>query len=166
MRNSLKIITAGVAVAFLAGASGAEASSLITSSDIKDGAVHTVDTSPKVQQELASTLKGARFRVENYMNGGGGSATVACANDDATSQKFTAISGGVEGSTVASQSPTGFAVSSSFPGRMDWTTGTPKSGRLDGWIILGNGQQTSDLKVWALCVPTTDIPVQQIDLNN
>ena len=111
-------------------------------------------------------LAGAIFRVENYENGGGGSATVACADDDATSQTYTAIAGGVQGSTVDSQSPNGFAVTSSFPGRMDWNTNTPKPNRLDGWIVLGNGKWTGTLKVWALCVPTTSIAVQTVNLDN
>lgn len=114
----------------------------------------------------ASGLAGAVYRVESYENGGGGSATVACADDPAVSQQYTAIAGGVQGSTVDSQSPNGFEVTSSFPGRMDWDTNAPKENRLDGWIVLGNGQYTGTLKVWALCVPTTDIPVQTVSLDN
>jgi hypothetical protein len=59
-------------------------------------------------------------------------------------------------------------VSSSFPGRMDWSTNTPKQDRLDGWIVQfgGNAGATSDkapekVKVWALCVPGANIPVKQ-----
>ena len=59
-------------------------------------------------------------------------------------------------------------VSSSFPGRMDWSTNTPKPGRLDGWIVQfgGNAGAASDkapekVKVWALCVPGASIPVNQ-----
>ena len=55
-------------------------------------------------------------------------------------------------------------VSSSFPGRMDWETNKPKADRLDGWIVQfgGNAGAVSDeapekVKVWALCVPGTDI---------
>jgi hypothetical protein len=114
----------------------------------------------------ASGLDGAIYRVENYKNGGGGSATVACADDDAASQKYTAIAGGVEGSTVDTQSTDGFAVTSSFPGRMDWDTDSPKPGRLDGWIVLGNGVHTDNLRVWALCVPNISITVQEEDLDN
>jgi hypothetical protein len=114
----------------------------------------------------ANGLADAVYRVENYLNGGGGSATVACADDDAVSQTYTAIAGGVQGSTVGTQSADGFAVTSSFPGRMDWNTGEPKANRLDGWIVLGNGKWTGTLKVWALCVPTTDISVQTVDLDN
>lgn len=114
----------------------------------------------------AGGLPGAIYRVENYQNGGGGSASVACADDEAKSQQYTAIAGGVQGGDVASQSADGFAVQSSFPGRMDWGTGQPKPNRLDGWIVLGNGQRTDTLKVWALCIPTTDIPVQTVNLDN
>ena len=100
---------------------------------------------------------------------------MACADTDAASQNFTAIAGGVQGS-VSNSGPNGtenansFAVTSSFPGRMDWDgvdnisgnadDGTVKPGRLDGWVVLSNGKATSTLRVWALCVPTTSIPVQ------
>lgn len=113
----------------------------------------------------ANGLAGAVYREQVYLNGGGGSATVACANDPAVSQTYTAIAGGVQGGTVDTQED-GFAVNSSFPGRMDWDTGLPKANRLDGWIVLGNGEYTSTLKVWALCVPTTSIAVQVEELDN
>ena len=111
-------------------------------------------------------LLGATYRTMTYENGGGGSATVACADTEAESMKYTAISGGVQGATVASQSETDFAINSSFPGRMDWEAGVPKEGRLDGWIILGNGEYTDTLTVWALCVPNTDIEVDAGSLDN
>src|SRR3954451_22369606 len=41
-------------------------------------------------------LTGAVYRVEVYKNGGGGDATVACADDGTESQKYTAIAGGVQ----------------------------------------------------------------------
>ena len=112
-----------------------------------------------------SGLEGAKYSTLTYLNGGGGSATVACADDATESQKYTAIAGGVQGGTVDTQDD-GFAINSSFPGRMNWDTGVPRPGRLDGWIVLGNGQQTSTLTVWALCVPTTSIPVDAGTLDN
>ncbi len=112
-----------------------------------------------------SGLTGAVYRVANYKNGGGGSATVACADDATVSQTYTAIAGGVQGGTVDTQGD-GFAVNSSFPGRMDWDLGTPKPNRLDGWIVLGNGKYTGTLKVWTLCVPNVSIPVQVTDIDN
>ena len=33
-------------------------------------------------------------------------------------------------------------------------------GRLDGWLVFSNGKGTNTLRVWALCVPTTSIPVE------
>jgi hypothetical protein len=111
-------------------------------------------------------LTGAIYRSLTYTNGGAGSATVACADDNTESQKYVAISGGVQGSTVDTQSADGFAVTSSFPGRMNWDTNTPKADRLDGWIVLGNGKWTSTLTVWALCVPTTAIEVQHNTIDN
>ena len=66
--------------------------------DIKDGAVHKVDLTDKINRDLsaAGSLAGAVYRVENYENGGGGDATVACADTEKKSQKYTAIAGGVE----------------------------------------------------------------------
>jgi hypothetical protein len=32
--------------------------------------------------------------------------------------------------------------------------------------VLGNGKYTDNLKVWALCVPTTSIDVEVVDLQN
>jgi hypothetical protein len=180
MKKTL-MVALGLALGLvLSGIGGAVAASQITAPGlgtgaanhrvIKNNAVHQSDMTDNVRRlvnkDNDTTLKGAIYRVEKYNNGGGGSATVACADDEATSQQYTAIAGGVEGSTVASQSNTGFAVSSSFPGRMDWNTGQPKPDRLDGWIILGNGQYTSTLRVWVLCVPNVDIPVQVIPLDN
>jgi len=143
----------------------------VNSRVVQDGSLRQGDLTSGVTKLLnRSAFAGAVYRVENYQNGGGGDATVACANNDAKSQKYTAIAGGVQaGHTGSEPGHTGandFAVSASFPGRMDWTTGVPKPGRLDGWIVLGNGQYTDNLKVWALCVPNVDIPVHQVDLNN
>ena len=65
---------------------------------------------------------------------------MACADDETTSKKYTAIAGGVQAGGVQSMGQTSeFAVAGSFPGRMDWDTGQPKAGRLDGWIVLGSG---------------------------
>ncbi len=177
------LTVAGVGIGAVALISGtATAASLITAKEmatgsvnsrvVKDESIHQRDLTQHERNMLnaAGTLRGAVYRVENYQNGGGGDATVACAKNDATSQKYTAIAGGVQaGHTGSEPGHTGanaFSVSASFPGRMDWSTGTPKPGRLDGWIVLGNGQYTDNLKVWALCLPTSSIPVHQVDLNN
>ena len=95
--------------------------------------------------------------------------TVACADDDTESQKYTAIAGGVEAGHAQAGfdvPPNEFTVTASFPGRMNWETGEPKPGRLDGWIILGNGKHTDNLRVWALCVPNNAIEVQADELIN
>jgi hypothetical protein len=94
----------------------------------------------------------------------GAIATVAC-----KAPSDTAISGGVqvlgldEGANVRNT-----PVSSSFPGRMDWSTNTPRPERLDGWIVQfgGNAGATSDrapekVRVWALCVPDVDIDTEE-----
>lgn len=111
-------------------------------------------------------FEGAVYRSMTYNNGGGGSATVACADAEDESKGYVAISGGVQGSTVDNQSADGFAVTSSFPGRMDWNTNTPKENRLDGWVVLGNGVHTDTLTVWALCVPTDEVAVEHGSLDN
>lgn len=186
-----KSITVGAGIASLAiiasGATGAVASSLVGSAGIRDNSVRSVDLhdgSAVRPRDLApgllarvnqhgingtngtngrDGLEGAVYRVEWYKNGGGGDATVACADSESESQKYTAIAGGVQAGHTGSND---FAVTASYPGRMDWSTGTPKEGRLDGWIVLGNGKYTENLKVWALCVPTNQIPVEQINLDN
>jgi len=114
-----------------------------------------------------SGLLGAYYSVAFYNAGdtnAGAIATVAC---KATTD--VAISGGVqvlgiEEGANARNTP----VSSSFPGRMDWSTGAPRPDRLDGWIVQfgGNAGATSDAaplktKIWALCVPGASIPVEQ-----
>jgi hypothetical protein len=123
----------------------------------------------------ANGLQGAFYATAFYNVGdtnAGAIATVAC---DATSTAFTAISGGVQvlgiGGTqgeIDAANSRNTPVSSSFPGRMDWSTNSPKANRLDGWIVQfgGNAGATSDkdplkVKVWALCVPDTSIPVVQ-----
>jgi hypothetical protein len=173
-------IAGGIAALVAATSAGtATASSLIGSHDIKDGSIRSVDIkdggvhqrdlTPHARALLnKAPLAGAVYRVENYTNGGAGDATVACAPDEATSRQYTAIAGGVETGHVESMTgtPNDFSVTASFPGRMDWNTGKPKADRLDGWIVLGNGPLQSSFKVWALCVPTTSIPVQQVDLDN
>jgi hypothetical protein len=165
--NKSRAITVGSAVAVLALTAGtaSAATSMITSKDIQNGAVHHADLTPGINRTLsmAGSLRGAVYRVENYENGGGGDATVACANTEENSQKYIAISGGVEAGHTGTND---FSVTASFPGRMDWDTGEPKADRLDGWIVLGNGQYTDNLKVWALCIPKTNIPVRTVNLDN
>lgn len=121
----------------------------------------------------ASGLEGAIYRVTEYANGGGGSATTACADTNEESMKYVAIAGGVQGSrSGVTEKQDGFLVSSSFPGRMDWSTGTPKPGRLDGWIVFGNSQHTDTLRVWALCVPAgsfgaaSSVDTQTVTIDN
>ena len=113
----------------------------------------------------ANGMLGAYYAVANYNAGDtnpGAVATVGCSN--ATD---VAISGGVQtlgldGTPLDNNTP----VSSSFPGRMDWDTNTPRENRLDGWIVQfgGNAGPVSDnaplrVKVYALCLPGQEIPV-------
>ncbi|HEY6835167.1 MAG TPA: hypothetical protein VI142_01745 [Gaiellaceae bacterium] len=105
-----------------------------------------------------SHLDGAYYSVAYYDVGdtnGGAIATVAC-----KTQTDTAISGGVSTDDYMKTVPVG----QSFPGRMDWSTNTPKPGRLDGWIVQfasQNGSAPEKVKVWALCVPGLKVPVHQ-----
>jgi hypothetical protein len=105
-----------------------------------------------------SYLHGAYYSVAYYDKGdtnGGAIATVACKG-----QTDTAISGGVSTDDYTKTVPVG----QSFPGRMDWNTNTPKQERLDGWIVQfasQNGSAPEKVKVWALCVPGLNVPVNQ-----
>ena len=111
-----------------------------------------------------SGFAGAFYSVERYTEtiGVGAIATAACDPNDATnSQNYVAISGGVQDTDSATDMTTNnnqVAVAASFPGRMDFSTFTPKPGRLDGWIIqfAHVGAQDNNLAVWALCVPVAD----------
>lgn len=101
-----------------------------------------------------------------YYNAGdtnpGAIATVACKNTTDV-----ALSGGVQVLGLdAGANSRNTPVSSSFPGRMDWSTNTPRPGRLDGWIVQfgGNAGPTSDKApektvVFALCAPGASVPV-------
>jgi hypothetical protein len=168
----------------------------IRSADIQNGTIRTFDLAEQARESLKGErgapgpagapgeqgeqgekgpqgpkgdtgLEDAYYSVAFYNAGdtnAGAVATVAC-----KAQTDTAISGGVqvlgldEGAN-ARNTP----VSSSFPGRMDWSTNMPRPGRLDGWIVQfgGNAGAVSDVapekaKVWALCVPGLEVPVEQ-----
>lgn len=111
----------------------------------------------------AGALSGAYYSVAKYDVGdtnGGAIATVAC-----KSTSDVAISGGVQTLALGTNGTSNnVPVSSSFPGRMDWSTNTPKPGRLDGWIVQFASQNASapeKVKVWALCAPGLNVPVDQ-----
>lgn len=80
----------------------------------------------------ASFLRFAAYGV-------GAIATAACdPNDAVNSQKYVAISGGVQDTDSGTNMTTNtsqVAVAASFPERMDFNTFTPKPFRLDGWIV-------------------------------
>ncbi|NYE35037.1 hypothetical protein F4692_000141 [Nocardioides cavernae] len=121
---------------------------------------------PQGEQGESGVL-GAYYAVAFYNAGdtnAGAIATVAC---KATTD--VAISGGVQVLGIEPGANTrNTPVSSSFPGRMDWTTSAPRPDRLDGWIVQfgGNAGEVQDrsplkTKIWALCVPGASIPVEQ-----
>ena len=142
-------------------------------SELKPGIVKDGKQGPAgpAGQDGTDGLLGAFYSVAYYDVGNtnkGAIASVAC---DPTETAFTAIAGGVQtlgldDSPLDNNTP----VSSSFPGRMDYSTNTPKPDRLDGWIIqFGGATDNPDplrVKVWALCVPNTDIPVTQTYLQS
>jgi hypothetical protein len=116
-----------------------------------------------------SELTGAFYATAFYNAGdtnAGAIATVAC---DPADSNYVAISGGVQVLGLdAGANSRNTPVSSSIPGRMDWSTNAPKPGRLDGWIVQfgGNAGAASDkapekIKVWALCVPGASIAENQ-----
>lgn len=130
--------------------------------DGKDGVDGKNGTNGTDGKDGADSLLGAYYSVGFYDKGDtneGAIATVGC-----KLETDTAISGGVQVIDPSKNTP----VSSSFPGRMDWTTNTPKANRLDGWIVQfgGNAGAVADkaplkVKIWALCVPKLVVPVVQ-----
>ncbi|HET7352356.1 MAG TPA: hypothetical protein VFJ28_15595 [Marmoricola sp.] len=201
-KNVAVVSLAATVSAVALGTVGAQAATLIGSSQIRDNAVRSADVRDGTLQakDMSATarqslrghkgdtgaigplgpqgLKGDKgdkgmlgaFYATAYYNAGdtnaGAIATVAC---DTDSTDYTAIAGGAQVLGLdASANTRNTPVSSSFPGRMDWSTNSPKANRLDGWIVQfgGNAGETSDkspekVKVWALCLPGTDIPVKQ-----
>ena len=132
---------------------------------IKDGSLGLRDLSGHANAVLGKPgFSGAFYVDQTYTEtvGVGAIATAACdPTDDTNSQKYIAISGGVQDTDSSTDMTTNnnqVAVAASFPGRMDWNTYTPKAGRLDGWIVqfAHVGSQDNNLAVWALCVPKSD----------
>src|SRR3954452_13073648 len=165
--NRKTLAFAGAARALVAvGSTGtAMAGHLIGSADIEDGSVRSVDLkdgnvrlgdlSPNVSEKLDrvgttgakgekgdSGLLNAFYAVAFYNAGDtneGAIATVAC-SADAAQTGFTAIAGGAQVVGLdAGANARNTPVSSSFPGRMDWSTNAPKANRLDGWIVQFGG---------------------------
>jgi hypothetical protein len=82
----------------------------------------------------------------------GAIATVACKHEGDV-----AISGGVQTLGLGGSAA---AVASSFPGRMDWDTMTPRENRLDGWIVqFDSTRDPVKADLWVLCAENTSIPV-------
>jgi hypothetical protein len=188
LKKGITLIAVLVGVlAVTSGAFAAKRYLITSSSQIKDGTVSLSDLSPAAKKALRgvngiggpagpqgpkgetgdkgdtgaagdSYLHGAYYSVAYYDKGdtnGGAIATVAC-----KAQTDTAISGGVSTNDYTKTVPVG----QSLPGRMDWNTNTPKQGRLDGWIVQfasQNGSAPEKVKVWALCVPGLQAPVNQ-----
>jgi hypothetical protein len=179
--NKPRIITVGSAAAVLALTAGAASATttFITSSDIKDGAVHKVDLTDKINRDLVKGEQpgtaGTIYRVAHYATAGTGAiATVACADKDGKSQKYVAIAGGVQMVNADADNDVSNDanpdVSDSFPGRMHWATGTgndafPKPDRLDGWVVrFGSQPMNTPINVWAVCMLRSDD--LQVQTNN
>jgi hypothetical protein len=134
---------------------------------IGNGSVRTNNLGSDVQGNIAhGGFAGAFYSVQQYTGttANGAIATAACdPSNDTNSQKYVAISGGVQAAdanTSMKANPDPLPVVASFAGRMNFTTSTPLPGRVDGWIIQFGQRGTSDtnISVWALCVPVA-IPV-------
>ena len=174
------LILGGAVVALVTFGGTATAAGLIHSGDIAPGGVHRVNLSHSINRDLAkhvrgpvglqgakgdkgaNGLAGAYYALAKYDVGdtnGGAIATVACSNptDVAISGGVRTIGLGTNG--IANNVP----VSSSFPGRMDWSTNAPKDGRLDGWIVQFGAEVPDNhpkfVNIYALCVPGADVPV-------
>jgi hypothetical protein len=176
--NKSRVITVGSAAAVLALTAGtaSAATTMITSHDIQDGAVHKVDLAGGVNHLLKNGAQpgtaGTIYRVAHYATAGTGAiASVSCADDDTKSQQYIAVAGGVQmvdadgDSDVSNDANPN--VSDSFPGRMHWATGSgndafPKPGRLDGWVVrFGSQPMDTPINVWAVCMPrATDVKVE------
>jgi hypothetical protein len=168
--NKSRVITVGSAAAVLALTAGtaSAATTMITSHDIKDGTIRKVDLSEGVNSALDKAplpaTAGAIYRVAHYSGGanGGAIATVSCADSESKSQKYVAISGGVQildaDGDSNSADDSNVAVADSFPGRMDWSTDSPKADRLDGWIVRfgDNAKTAAQVNVWAVCMKRSD----------
>jgi len=166
--NKSRVITVGSAAAVLALTAGtaSAATTMITSHDIQDGAVHKADLPGGVNHDLKKAelpaTAGASYRVAHYATAGNAAiASAACADDDTRSQQYVGVSGGVQ--IVDADRDSTFSndltriVSDSFPGRMGYSTFTPKPGRPDGWVIrFGSEQVASPVNVWAVCLPKAD----------
>ncbi len=174
--------TAGFAAASITSAD--IANETIRSKDVMNGTLKPADLSDAAKQSLEGErgaqgaagqngadgadgkdgYEGAFYAVAFYDVGNtnsGAPATVACS---ATSSDFTAVAGGaqtlgLDDTPLDNNTP----VSSSFPGRMDWSTNSPLANRLDGWVVQFAGTSANRgpraRKVWALCLPTTNVPV-------
>jgi hypothetical protein len=95
----------------------------------------------------------------DYTGAGDGSiATVACSDPSKVALgggvQFSGLHGGsmvTDGQDAVTQS---WSLVDSFPGRMDWSTNTPREGRLDGWIVRLNSAEnapSTDVTVWVTC---------------
>jgi len=161
VKNGKKPLGATPAMPGPAGSNGVNGTNGVNGMDGTQGPM-----GPKGDKGL-SGLEGAFYAVAKYDHANAGAiATVACDSNPANIN-YTAIAGGVQMTGIGDNNSNNTPVSSSFPGRMDWSINKPRPNRLDGWIVQfgGNAGAQSDrdpmtVNVWALCVPRTDIPVK------
>ena len=163
-------------LAVTSGAFAANHYLISSSSQIKNGAISLSDLSPAARKALKgqqgwkgdtgaagpqghagaqgpkgdkgdSGLTGAFYATAFYNAGNTNAGAIASVACYAEKTDYIAISGGVQVLGLGEGANTrNTPVSSSFPGRMDWTAGAPKPDRLDGWIVQfgGNAGATSD----------------------
>jgi hypothetical protein len=135
------------------GVNGRDGVTLTSKGDKGDAGENGRDGAQGAKGDTGSNgMLGAYQAVAKYNAGdtnAGAIATVACKNPNDT-----AISGGVKVGDPSKNTP----VSSSFAGRMDWSTNQPKDGRLDGWIVqFGGGVAPETADVFAVCVPNLHV---------
>ena len=106
-------------------------------------------------------VSGYEVRTFDYPQvGPGGVATVACGDDEEASKKKVAVGGGFyirngnnpDMSSNMDALSNGAGVVASFPGRMDWSTNTPKPNRNDGWIVRFNSKPAGAVTLYAICM--------------
>lgn len=155
LRRSGSAVAVGVLALAIVGGGTATAAKLITGENIKDGTIEVLDLSEAAVDGLqvpgpqgGPGLSGYEVNTYDYPNvSGGGIATVAC------SEGKTALGGGYWFKDEANLTK-GTAVVASFPGRMDWTTNTPKPDRNDGWIVQVNKPENlnpGNLTMYVIC---------------
>ena len=175
--NKSRLITVGSAAAVLALTAGAAsaASSMITSKDIQDGAVHRADLEQgrHTRPRQGPGPNGPIYRVAHYHQRRGGTAvaTVACANNDREvaevhrHRRRRPDHRRRGDRTSATTRPRGLRLLPR-PHGLDHRHARSRTGSTAGSCWDNAAKSTDNLNVWALCITIDDIQVQTVNLNN